>query len=775
MAAPTKSTRSSLKNNVAIHFGPGKEFLQSEVPTVRAVLQKGILIQEQNLLNGIQYQHYPINTLCKNLVMQVICQWEKSNPLFKPPVILHYLSIFNKINLLWTKANDFANGKLRKSVREEFIGNLDKLFDIIKCTCPIVLCNAVNFPCNGCNLGAHISCKCNIEFKILKQDLIWVYYQRLKTGERSQFQFGGVDLVESKRQYKRAQREKEERDSAKNQLEENIIDAPLNSDSLSTHSSNNSKNSNGSTVEIKQNCFKISHTAAASIRFRVSDRATAAVVSAFLQDLIENRALSKDMNYLVCDKNKIFRAKESIIRSTKISEENRLLEEEIQGLFFDGKKDSTLALKLNEESAKNHPAVKDEEHYTLTQEPQGKYVHHFTPEPAEDPHNPAAKQIAKGVFDWISSHEAIETLMVIGGDSTNTITGYRGGAIAFLEEMLEHKLHWSICMLHTNELPLRRLIKKLDGWTTSATSYSGPIGKLLPKVNDISVNYNFRAITGGEDLIDIPEHIIESLSTDQKNCYLLVNAVKSGNLDRKLASIKCGPLNHSRWLTTGQALLMLWTRNHGLEGEILKNFELIIDFVIKNYFKLYFDIKVNNSILEGPNHILTALRLLRNQPEEVQEIVKDTIIRGSYHAHSENVLLTLLASKIQSERQFAIGKILKIRGSNDYGDINVRQHVNPKINFEATELTDLISWDKCYEPVFTCNMDKREIRRFRNTPMVVPYFPIHTQSTERAIQIVSQAAKMVVGQEKRDGYVRQTICSRDRFPIVENKKTLMFS
>ena len=46
--------------------------------------------------------------------------------------------------------------------------------------------------------------------------------------------------------------------------------------------------------------------------------------------------------------------------------------------------------------------------------------------------------------------------------------------------------------------------------------------------------------------------------------------------------------------------------------------------------------------------------------------------------------------------------------SNDYGDINVRQHVNPKINFDATELTDLISWDKCYEPVFTCNMDKKE-------------------------------------------------------------------
>ena len=70
----------------------------------------------------------------------------------------------------------------------------------------------------------------------------------------------------------------------------------------------------------------------------------------------------------------------------------------------------------------------EEEHYTLTQEPLGKYLHHFTPDPSSK-EVPAALQIASGVFEWIESHGVEKTLMVIGGDSTNTITGPEGGAI----------------------------------------------------------------------------------------------------------------------------------------------------------------------------------------------------------------------------------------------------------------------------------------------------------------------------------------------------------
>ena len=207
--------------------------------------------------------------------------------------------------------------------------------------------------------------------------------------------------------------------------------------------------------------------------------------------------------------------------------------------------------------------------------------------------------------------------------------------------MLGHKCHWSICILHINDLPLRHLVEKLDGPTTSKDGFTGPIGKLLSKVNELPINYDFKVMSGGEDLIHLTDEVVNSLSTDQHNCYLLANAIKSGQLSKEVASLKCGPLNHSRWLTTGEALLMLWTRVHGLQGETLEHFELIIQFVLQNYFKLYFDIKVKHSLVDGPNHDVRALRITRTVPKKVKDIVSPYIALGAYHAHPENVLLTL--------------------------------------------------------------------------------------------------------------------------------------
>ena len=64
--------------------------------------------------------------------------------------------------------------------------------------------------------------------------------------------------------------------------------------------------------------------------------------------------------YLACDKSKIFRAKETLIKSSIISEEVRIMGEEIQGLFFDGKKYSTRVMKWNKESRNYHPAIINE-------------------------------------------------------------------------------------------------------------------------------------------------------------------------------------------------------------------------------------------------------------------------------------------------------------------------------------------------------------------------------------------------------------------------------
>ena len=564
-------------------------------------------------------------------------------------------------------------------------------------------------------------------------------------------------------------------------FEETIITETLSSSSNTSSSTNDSLDKNKPNITTRNRSFQITNTAAASIRFGVSQRATAELISGVIEDLIENDYLTnEDKNYLICDSSKVARAKENLMNSCKAAVEKNILENELQGIFLDGRKDKTKVLTRNEETGKYHPDVISEEHYTMTQEPEGKYIHHFTPtnyfnysKPEKE--NKPAKRTARGAFDWINSHDAKDSLVVIGGDSTNTITGSENGVLTSLEKLLGHKCCWIICMIHTNELPLKHLIRNLDGDTCSAEKFSGTIGKLLSNVNNISVNYNFKAISDGEDLIDLPETTIKSLSTDQHNCYRLVKAIKCGQLSKDVANLKCGPIHHARWLTTGQALLMLWTRDHNFQGETLRTFELIVRYVIQSYFKLYFDIKVKNKLVDGPKHILTTIRIYRTQPKEVQKPIKDVIERGAYNAHSENLLLSLLASEVENERVFAVDKILKLRGPFEYGNKCIRDRVTPQLNFKATSLSNLILWDKntCYEPIFTCNMNKNTIKSFKNNPMSVPNFAIHTQSTERAVQLVSKASMAVFGQEKRDGYVKGMLSHRELFPVINSKKTLI--
>ena len=220
---------------------------------------------------------------------------------------------------------------------------------------------------------------------------------------------------------------------------------------------------------------------------------------------------------------------------------------------------------------------------------------------------------------------------------------------------------------------------------------------------------------------------------------------------------------------------MLWTREHGLTGNVLSRFESIINFVVNVYFRLYFDIKVKNSLVHGPHHIVTALRLLRSQPEEVRHIVTRYVCSGAHHAHSESVILTLLASESENDRALGVELVLKIRGDDEYGDVSVRKHKTPSLNLEATSPANLICWEdeECYEPIFTCQMSRDEIEELRSKPLEAPDFPIHTQSTERAVQLVSQAAQAVFGPDRRDGYVRARIAHREIMPVFRSKRDIL--
>ena len=462
----------------------------------------------------------------------------------------------------------------------------------------------------------------------------------------------------------------------------------------------------------------------------MSPTAAAAISSSYLKDLIAAGHLPAEFSYLAVDPSKMVRARKAAMKDAVLTDEAKHEGEKIVGMSYDGRRDKRTRAMVPDSFGKMRMRVITEEHESVTEEPSGQYLAHFTPEPPVHPEKPAEK-VAEALYELLLKHDSTESLMLLGGDSCNTNTGYKGGTHAHLERKLGRRLFWAICNLHTNELVLRHLIVALDGPTSSDTGFTGPVCSLLSGVSEMPFNPKFRGISGGEDLVSLPGDVVKNMSTDQKACYKLVQAVKAGKLPPELQDMKCGRICHARWLTTAECIIFMWTREHGLTGKNLKLLRLLVKFCLEVYFPLYFAIK--HSIVDAPYHILTSLRILRTQPKCVKDVITFYVRKGAWYAHPECLLLSLLASSNSQDRLFAVNQILKLRNGDEYGDNSVRPRVTPKLNLSATSLTNLISWkeDEVQEPAFTCSITTAEIQTFVETPYKPPLFSSHTQSTER--------------------------------------------
>ena len=60
-----------------------------------------------------------------------------------------------------------------------------------------------------------------------------------------------------------------------------------------------------------------------------------------------------------------------------------------------------------------------------------------------------------------------------------------------------------------------------------------------------------------------------------------------------------------------------------------------------------------------------------------------------------------------------------------------------------------------------------------DTPFSAPYFPSHTQSTERAVCQVTEAAESVVGFEARHGFFLARQASRAALPKFTTKQDMI--
>lgn len=100
----------------------------------------------------------------------------------------------------------------------------------------------------------------------------------------------------------------------------------------------------------------------------------------------------------------------------------------------------------------------------------------------------------------------------------------------------------------------------------------------------------------------------------------------------------------------------------------------------------------------------------------------------------------------------------------------------PALNFDAKDYTDLITWQDCKitEPPLTSNLSDETLKEIVKSGLTtcqnIKDFPCHTQAVERVIKLVTEASSAVCGENKRDGFIRARLLSRQQMPNFETKK-----
>lgn len=785
-------TRTQLLSHLSILIGTGRELPVSELPTVRDVLRFGILLREQNSKNR---RNYTDKELINDMISPILHQWTKANSLFKSPVIIHDRTIELKLLTTWNKAVQVSLGKGTLAKKTKFLHSLDTLFDILCCKCSIVLCSKAECcPSGKRGNHSHIDCCCPREKKIPVLELDFIRSQRSKAaGQGSSMQMGSTDYKETNRQIaaeNRNEREERKRMKLKSEDEEEVMQT----EDVYQLSENSSEANEGISEDNykepfanvpkkgRYNTRDISNIALASIRHHTGLREAAEIATAAW---IDAGLISEEDSSLVIDHNKIRRAQQKIMHEISNQHETKLSEGGLTCLLFDGKIDETKVMHEVEGINRKFPCLIKEEHYTVCSEPGGEFLFHFTPE-TEVEGKKHAEIIADKIVCWLQERGLENSLQAIGGDSTAVNTGWKGGVMTHIEKKLGRRLVWIVCDLHTGELPLRQLIHALDGPTKSNNKWSGPLGNMLGEATQLEINKHFQKIEIGPPIPVLPPEVVQDLSTDQSYAYQIAKAIRSGQVPDSLALLEIGPVSHSRWLTTALRFCRIWISKHELKGKLLKNLRLITEFIIGVYLPNWFNVKLHPKWVDGPNHLLFQMQLLRTQSELVRDIVLPVVKRSSWYARPEAVLQAMLSSQCSQLRAEAVQIILRNRCTstsspnpstpfdvNQLGDCVFTERKLASVNVSATKLSELCEFSsEVLEPPLTTSLSNKQLETFKDTPMQVPNWPSHTQSVERCVKMVTEAAAHVYSHETREGYIKAQATSRQLMKRNRSKKDM---
>lgn len=186
---------------------------------------------------------------------------------------------------------------------------------------------------------------------------------------------------------------------------------------------------------------------------------------------------------------------------------------------------------------------------------------------------------------------------------------------------------------------------------------------------------------------------------------------------------------------------------------------------MKTYAPVWFDIKKNYTVKDGPKHILKVVKTTRYLPDNIKVILDPVVQRNAFFCHPENMMLAMIMDERPHIREIGYRRILKSRNEPSAKGY-VRDFKIPSINFSANDYTELIDWSMCKltPPPLLSKMPTEYIDSLLKDKILPEFnylkFPCHTQSVERCVKLVTEAAEKVCGHENRDGYIRATLKSR---------------
>lgn len=224
----------------------------------------------------------------------------------------------------------------------------------------------------------------------------------------------------------------------------------------------------------------------------------------------------------------------------------------------------------------------------------------------------------------------------IGCDRTVTNTGWKSGVVHNNEVKCRRPLQWFICYY-------------------ILTSYL--IGICLITWMERQQDQHHLAVELENTSLDVRNALSQILGRyNQKKSLLdIVKTVNTGICNPELSAMDPGRISHSRWLTCANRVLRLYVYQTSPTIEL----QTLANYIVKSYAPVWFDIKKNYTVKDGPKHILKVVKITRHPPDNIKKIINPVIQRKAFFCHPENMMLAMIMDEIPHIRELGYRSILK--------------------------------------------------------------------------------------------------------------------